>query len=128
LGSALDAAILGYSMIGWNAHAFDWLDHDAEWMANHLIANLRPGSIICLHDALHYVIEERHANRSPTIRAVDLLLEEMSSKYQFVTIPELLRMGRANRWGFGPVNRGMLKGFKPNDGPFYSYDDEGESR
>jgi peptidoglycan/xylan/chitin deacetylase (PgdA/CDA1 family) len=121
-GSCVDAALLGYSIIAWNAHAFDWLDHDAEWMVKHMISQIRPGSIITLHDALHNVIETRYADRSPTVRAVDLLLEQMGGKYQFVTVPELLRYGRAERQTcFGTVNRDFLEGLKPNDGPLYNY-------
>lgn len=126
LGSCLDAAILGYSMIGWNLHAFDWLDHDAEWMANHLVANLRPGSIITLHDALHNVIEERYSDRSRTIRAVDLFLTQLNGEYRFITVPELLQRGQVRRWvGYASIQRDFHKNLKPNDGPVYSYGVEG---
>jgi peptidoglycan-N-acetylglucosamine deacetylase len=122
LSSCIDATILGYSVIGWNAHAFDWLGHDAEWMANHLKTNLQSGSIITLHDALYNTVEERHSDRSRTIRAVDLFLQQIGSEYRFVTVPELLGRGRARRWvGFAPVNRDFHKALKPNDGPVYSY-------
>jgi len=123
----VDAAILGYSIIAWNAHAFDWLDHDADWMAKHMISHIQPGSIIDLHDALHNVIDERYADRSPTVRAVDLLLEQMGRDYQFVTVPELLRRGRAKRWPcFDIVNWDFPRSLKPNDGPVYPYAADGE--
>jgi len=125
----MDAAILGYSIIVWDAHAFDWLDHDADWMAKHMISHIHPGSIITLHDAVHNVIDERYADRSPTIRAVDLLLEEKGREYQFVTVPELLRRGRVNRQTcFGDVNKEFPRSLKPNDGPIYPYAPDGERK
>jgi len=128
-GSCMDAATLGYSIIAWNAHAFDWLDHDADWMANHLISHIQAGSIIALHDALHNVIEERYADRSRTLRAVDILLEQTGRKYRFVTVPELLRRGRAKRWTcFGSIDRELAKNLKPNDGPVYPYRSERATR
>jgi peptidoglycan/xylan/chitin deacetylase (PgdA/CDA1 family) len=122
LGSCIDAAVLGYSIIAWNAHPFDWLDHDAEWMANHMIAHLEPGSIITLHDALYSMLDEKHADRTPTVRAVDLLLEKMGHGYRFVTVPELLRHGTVERWGCsGKVDLEFLKRLKPNDGGVREY-------
>jgi peptidoglycan-N-acetylglucosamine deacetylase len=122
LGSCLDSAILGYTVISWNAHAFDWLDHNAEWMAKHMIAQIRPGSIVTLHDALYHVLDATYADRTPTISAVDLMLEQLGHKYQFVTIPELLRRGRKQREScIGPSSGDFLNGLKPNDGPIYVY-------
>jgi peptidoglycan-N-acetylglucosamine deacetylase len=122
LGPCVDAAMLGYSIIGWNAHAFDWLDHDAEWMAKHMVANLQPGSIITLHDALYSMLDEKHADRTPTIHAVALLLEKMSHRYRFVTVPELLKHGTAEHWDcFGKVDLEFLSRLKPNDGSMHEY-------
>ncbi len=122
LGSCVDAALWGYTIVAWNMHAFDWLDHDGEWMANHMISVIRPGSIIALHDALYHVMDEKYADRSPTVRAVDLLLERIGHQYQFVTVPELLRHGFAERQNcYGPLNRDALRVLKPNDGPVHVY-------
>jgi peptidoglycan-N-acetylglucosamine deacetylase len=122
LGPCVDAAMLGYSIIGWNAHAFDWLDHDAEWMAKHMVAHLQPGSIITLHDALHSLLDEKHADRTPTIQAVDLLLEQMGHRYRFVTVPELLKHGTAEHWDcFGKVDLEFLRKLKLNDGSMHEY-------
>lgn len=122
LASCLDAAIMGFSVIVWNAHAFDWLDHDAQWMAQHLASRIQPGTIIALHDALHHVLDEKYADRTPTVHAVDLLLERMAGKYRFITVPELLRCGTAQRQRcFGKIDTEFLNSLKPNDGPVHAY-------
>ena len=122
LGACIDAAMLGYSTIAWNVHAFDWLDHDAEWMAGHLISHIQPGCIIALHDALYHVLDEKYADRIPTVRAVDLLLERMAQKYRFVTVPELLRHGTVQRQScFGTADLKFLRNLKPNDGRVREY-------
>lgn len=122
LASCLDAAALGYSIVAWNLHAFDWLDHRAEWMADYMISHIQPGCIITLHDALYHVLDEKYADRSPTLRAVDLLLERMGGQYRFVTVPELLRGGRVERQNcFGRLNTEFLGTLRPNDGPVHTY-------
>lgn len=122
LGSCVDAATMGYSIIAWNAHAFDWLDHDAEWMADHLISAMQPGCIIALHDALYHVLDEKYADRTPTIDAVDLVLQRIGQKYRFVTVPELLRYGAAQRQGCsGKIDLEFLRSLKPNDGRVRDY-------
>ena len=35
--SRLDALWLSYRVVTWNLHAYDWLDHDANWMACGLV-------------------------------------------------------------------------------------------
>jgi peptidoglycan/xylan/chitin deacetylase (PgdA/CDA1 family) len=122
LGACIDAAMLGYSTVAWNVHAFDWLDHDAEWMANHLVSLVQPGCIIALHDALYHVLDEKYADRMPTIRAVDLLLERIGKLYRFVTVPELLCYGVAQRQTcFGTADLKFLRNLKPNDGKVREY-------
>jgi peptidoglycan/xylan/chitin deacetylase (PgdA/CDA1 family) len=37
VASRLDALWLGYQVVTWNVLAYDWLDHDADWMANRLV-------------------------------------------------------------------------------------------
>ena len=122
LSACIDAAILGYSTIAWNVHAFDWLDHDAEWMANHLVSLVQPGCIVALHDALYHVLDEKYADRMPTVRAVELLLERVGHKYRFVTVPELLRRGAVQRQScFGTVDLKFLRNVKPNEGEVREY-------
>ena len=95
--SRLDALWLGYQVIAWNVTASDWRDHDANWMTDRLVNEIKPGSIILFHDALYTYVEKRYTDREPTLRAVNLLLERLGENFRFVTIPDLLRSGEPQR-------------------------------
>lgn len=97
LSSRFDLLRAGYAVVGWNLGAQDWMDREAEWMAEHLINKLQPGSIICLHDALEGVSRANAADRSRTLEAVDRLLSATRAQYRYVTVPELLTCGRPRR-------------------------------
>jgi peptidoglycan/xylan/chitin deacetylase (PgdA/CDA1 family) len=97
IASRLDALLLGYQIVTWNLHAYDWLDHDANWMANRLVDHIQPGSVILLHNALYHTAEDRYCDREPMMEALDTFLGQVGSRFQFVTVPELLRHGRAHR-------------------------------
>ena len=95
--SRLDALWLGYEVVTWNVAAVDWLDHDAEWMANRLMSIIKPGDVIVFHDVLYHTTEARYADREPMLEAVDMLLGQLSDRFRFITVPELLRHGRPQR-------------------------------
>jgi peptidoglycan/xylan/chitin deacetylase (PgdA/CDA1 family) len=97
VASFLDALCLGYKVIAWNVHVEDSLDHDANLIADRLVSRIHPGSIILLHDALYTFKDARYSTREPTLSAVEMLLERVSDRFRFVTIPELLRYGRPQR-------------------------------
>lgn len=97
VASRLDALWLRYKVITWSMSASDWLDHDANWMADRLANQLKPGSVILLHDALYHTPEERYADREPMIEAVNMLLRWFSDHFRFITIPELFQHGRLQR-------------------------------
>ena len=96
VASRLDLLLLGYRVVTWSLHAYDWLDHDAEWMADRIVTRAKPGSIILFHDVLYHVPEERYADREPMLEAVDILLERLW-QFDFVTLPQLFRHGRSLR-------------------------------
>ncbi len=95
--SRLDALWLGYQVVTWDVLAEDWLDHDASWLAQCVLGKLRPGSIIVFHDRLATAMDPRYFDRGPTLEAVDRILSHLRGEYRFVTVPELLRLGRAHR-------------------------------
>lgn len=97
MASRLDALWLGYRVVTWNVLAYDWLDRDARWMADHLMKRIKPGSIVLLHDALYHTLEPEYADREPMLETVDMLLTQLGSRFRFVTVPELLRHGRPHR-------------------------------
>ena len=77
--------------------AEDWLDRDADFVASRILAELRPGSIVLLHDRLNNREEERFADRTNVVEATRLILDRASADYRFVSIPELLRYGAPAR-------------------------------
>jgi peptidoglycan/xylan/chitin deacetylase (PgdA/CDA1 family) len=97
LASRLDAAWLGYRVIAWSVTAKDWLDTDADHIVDSLVSQLRPGSIILLHDALGTFPDIRYSNREPMLQAVETVLERFGNRYRFVTVPQLLHLGRPDR-------------------------------
>ena len=95
LASRLDALWLGYKVVGWNIVAEDWLDLKPGDMAERLVRDIRPGSIILLHDAIYRsVLARPQYDRSAMLEALDITLTQVSNQMRFVTIPELLQYGR----------------------------------
>src|SRR5207249_1177090 len=52
VASRLDAWLLGYQVVAWNCTVVDWEDNNPDRMAGRLLANIKPGSIVLLHDAI----------------------------------------------------------------------------
>ena len=95
--SRLEAMWLGYQVIMYSVTAVDWLDHDADWMKNRVMSRIQKGSIILFHDSLFQHGDNRYADRESMLSALDMLLKELSGRFTFVTIPELMRQGRPQR-------------------------------
>lgn len=92
LRSYLTTRLCGYRVILWNLIAEDWLDKDAEWLANNLVKKIKPGSIVIFHDSLYHALENKYRDRGATILAVEKLLNSLS-EYKFVTVSTLLAGG-----------------------------------
>ena len=56
------------------------------------------GSIVVFHDTLYTATDSRFRDRRPLHSALEGLLGELSGEFRFVTVPELLRLGRAVHW------------------------------
>jgi peptidoglycan-N-acetylglucosamine deacetylase len=99
LASRIDAFRLGYRVVTWNVVAWDWLDRGAAWMTGELLAHIRPGSIVLLHDSLADggYSEGSHADREDMLTAVSNVLQVLENTLTFVTVPELMTHGRAQR-------------------------------
>ena len=95
--SRLDALLLGYQAVTWNVGAKDWLEKDVSWLVNTLVNRIRPGCIVVLHDALYQVLDKACENRRPVLEALDQTLKILGRRFRFVTVPELLTLGRAVR-------------------------------
>ena len=95
--SRFDALWLSYKVIAWRLAGNDWLDHNAEWMADRVVSKTRPGDVVIFHDVLYHTMKPRYGDREPMLKAVDLILEQLGDRFSFVTVPELLRHGRPKR-------------------------------
>lgn len=98
LASRLTPLRLGLPVVCWDVIAEDWRDDSAAAMLARIDRRLRRGSIVLFHDTLHTTTEERFRDRGPMREAVATLLADRSPTYRFVTVPELLRLGRPVRW------------------------------
>ena len=98
LASLLDARRCGHQVVCWDVVAEDWRDDPAERLVERVMRRLRRGSIVVFHDTLYTTAEERFRDRGPMRQALEILLSRLSQHHRFVTVPELLRLGRPVRW------------------------------
>ena len=82
---------MGNTVILWNIDSLDWKQPGAEIIADNVLANTIPGSIILMHDGGDWTMD-----LSGTVNA----LHEISPRLQqegmeFVTIPELININEA---------------------------------
>ena len=92
--SRFDAWWLGYQIINWDLDARDWIDANANSIADRLVHQIHSGSIILLHDGLFRPVEERYVNRQPMLEALAMVLQRLDGRFRFVTIPELVQRSR----------------------------------
>jgi peptidoglycan/xylan/chitin deacetylase (PgdA/CDA1 family) len=85
-------AAFGARMVGWSLTAGDYRGATGSEIANQIVSRLRPGSIVLLHDWLAGAEDLQFLDRTPTLEAVEQLLQ--LSDYRFVTITELLELGQ----------------------------------
>jgi len=97
MASRLQIRLMGYQVINWDIVGYDYLEHDAEWMAGQMVGEIRPGSIVLLHDRILSAPEPGCFNREPMVESVRMVLERLGSEYRFVTVPELLEHGKPER-------------------------------
>lgn len=98
LASCLDAFWLGYKVVTWNVVAEDWINHRTDWMVQRLVSGIHPGSVVLFHDTLFPAdVKKRRFSREPMLDALNMLLEQLSGRFHFVTIPELFKHGRPKK-------------------------------
>ncbi len=91
--SFLTARRLGYQVVAFNVEVEDWRNPSAGRMADRMAARIKPGSIMVLHDAIYRASMGALADRTALLEAVDDLLDRLDGRFEFVTLPELLRRG-----------------------------------
>lgn len=97
LASRLDLWQMGYQVVGWTYAAPDWRLTNPDRILEEVLPIIRPGGIIVFHDRIATALSSDHFDRTPTIEVVSQLLEKLSGKYTFVTVPELSRYGQLVR-------------------------------
>jgi len=98
MASRFEARCLGYSVVGFSVHAEDWLERKSDWIADQLVRQIQPGSIVVLHDNICHSTEQiPQYDRKPMLEGLRMALGRLGKKFQFVTIPELLRHGRSQK-------------------------------
>ncbi len=94
--SALLAQSLRYRMVLWSVSGEDWRADPGPLVAQRVLAQTQPGSIVLLHDGWNtsrpsQTEDEVIADRTPTVQALAQLLPALLAQgYAFVTVPELL--------------------------------------
>jgi peptidoglycan-N-acetylglucosamine deacetylase len=95
IASRLDMFQLGYKVVGWNVAADDWLPVSRDHIATSLISQMKPGSIVILHDAIYRsIFSKPQTDRTEMIAGLDQALTTVRDRLNFVTIPELVTRGR----------------------------------
>jgi peptidoglycan/xylan/chitin deacetylase (PgdA/CDA1 family) len=104
LVSRLDTLWTRHKVILFNCEVGDWFNPDPHRMVEVLVKRVKPGSIVCLHDAIRphpelmpQVRHQSHTDREAMLTAVDMFLTRVGSRLRFITIPELLRRGYPQR-------------------------------
>jgi peptidoglycan/xylan/chitin deacetylase (PgdA/CDA1 family) len=97
IASRLDALLLGYQSIMFNIATDDWCGGDVVSIVTQIERQIRPGSVVVLHDRLFDVLQEAYFDREAMLEAVRLLLSRLGDRFHFVTVPELLRRGRPQK-------------------------------
>jgi peptidoglycan/xylan/chitin deacetylase (PgdA/CDA1 family) len=111
LASRFDALRSGHRVVAWDVVAEDWRDDSADVLVQRVMRRLRRGSIVLFHDTLYTTEDERYRDRAPMLQALETLLARLAGDFRFVTVPELLRLGRPVRW---PVFHRLPLGFHRN--------------
>lgn len=97
VASRLDAFLLGYKVVMFSVATDDWCGQDGISIAHQIERRIQPGSVIVLHDRLSHALEEAYFDREPVLQGVDILLQRVGGQFRFVTVPALLRHGRAQK-------------------------------
>jgi peptidoglycan-N-acetylglucosamine deacetylase len=97
IASRIDALLLGYKVVMFDAWSDDWCGGDPETVARQLEQRIHPGGVIVLHDRLSDALDDSYFDRTRMLKAVEIFLDRVSERFRFVTLPELLRCGRVRR-------------------------------
>lgn len=90
-----DLLTMGFQAVAWSVQAGDWSEPDPDRMVTALIEQIRPGSVVLLHDFVYRPsVPNCLADRSAMLDALARVLAALSGRFRFVTLPELISAGR----------------------------------
>jgi peptidoglycan-N-acetylglucosamine deacetylase len=95
--SRLDLYLLGYEAVAWNAAGDDCLGAGAEAIRDRLLQEIKPGSIVLLHDTLYRTSDARYRDRRPTFDALSEVFAQLAGRYRFLTVAELMELGEPQK-------------------------------
>jgi peptidoglycan-N-acetylglucosamine deacetylase len=90
-----EAALFGYRIILWNASAQDWISQSSKEIEQKMKERIKPGTIFLLHDGSYDNRVSDDTLREAMIGGLENALSALAGRLRFVTIPDLLRSGRA---------------------------------
>lgn len=77
---------LGNKIIGWDVDSLDWKQLETNVIADNILSNVSPGSIILMHDGGDWTM-----NLMGTVESLDKVITKLKEdNIKFVTVPELL--------------------------------------
>jgi len=94
ISSRIDLLLMGYKVIAGNVKIHDERIDNPDELYREIKKSIIPGSIVLLHDV---VCIYRDTSREVTVGALDKLLEETKNTFTYVTLPELLKIGKPNK-------------------------------
>lgn len=79
---------LGFDPVLWNSIGYDWRTRSAAEIERKVLARIRGGNVILLHDGGHLALG---TDRSKTVQAVAQVIPRLKSQgYEFATVPEMM--------------------------------------
>lgn len=106
VASRIEASFMGYEVVGWNVNSGDWYQSDPAVLSQYLLGTVEPGAIVLLHDTLFdkgkaaHGVDAEHTSwpdRRVMLQALEIVLDRLSGRYRFVTVPELMCAGQPRR-------------------------------
>lgn len=82
---------MGNTVVLWNVDSMDWRQLGTDVIADTVLSNAAPGSIIVMHDGGDWTMD-----LSGTVNALDVIIPRLQQEgMEFVTIPELINVSEA---------------------------------
>jgi peptidoglycan/xylan/chitin deacetylase (PgdA/CDA1 family) len=92
----------GMRTVVWDVDPYDWKNPSPETIVRRVLNDVRPGSIVLLHDGMD---TQQGADRSATVAALPGIIEGLRARgYRLVTVAELLGEPPYQGWGDEAIN------------------------